>query len=126
MRIEPNNPPRVFVVGDGIPIRDCGTIALEANEQLTFLTESGAQYDVARKDWGFYATPSLDGRLAEFRLRAVIVQNHSTKKYFILLVEHGHEASFEAYLDSENLRIVSWIDSDDACLALDRKVSGGA
>lgn len=126
MRFEPNNPPRVFVVGDGIPIRDCGTIALEANEQLTFLTESGAQYDVARKDWGFYATPSLDGRLAEFRLRAVIVQNHSTKKYFILLVEHGHEASFEAYLDSENLRIVSWIDSDDACLALDRKVSGAA
>lgn len=126
MHFEPKAPPRVFIVGRGIEMKDCGTIALNADEQLTFVTEGGAQYDVARKDWGFYATPSMNGRLAEFGLRAVIIQNCDTKRYFVLLVERGREASFAAYLAAENSRVVYWLDSDAACSALDRKVSDGA
>ncbi|HLN09267.1 MAG TPA: hypothetical protein VK281_09945, partial [Xanthobacteraceae bacterium] len=71
MQFDPKVPPRVFTVGNSGPIemRDCGMVALDADEQLTFVTERGAEYDVARKDWGFYATPSLNGRLMQFGLR---------------------------------------------------------
>ena len=55
--------PRRFAVGnaDKIEIRDCGNLALEPDEQVTLVTESGAEYDVARKDWGFYATRDTAG-----------------------------------------------------------------
>jgi hypothetical protein len=124
MRFDAKEPPRVFVVGNAGPIemKDCGTLRLAADEQVTLVTESGAEFDVARKDWGFYATPSVNGRLQAFGLRAVLIQNRGTKRYFVLLVERGREVSFERYLDVENLRIVHWLDSSEACAALDAKV----
>jgi hypothetical protein len=127
MRLERKDPPRVFTVGNAGPIemRDCGVVALDPDEQLTFVTDRGAEYDVARKDWGFYATPSLNGRLVRFGLRGVLIQNRGTGRYFVLLVERGREPAFEAYLADENLRIVHWLDSDEACAALDRKLNPG-
>jgi hypothetical protein len=126
MRFDVKDPPRGFIVGNAGPIEmmDCGTLRLETNEQVTLVTASGAEYDVARKDWGFYATPSLNGRLEGFGLRAVLIQNRGTKRYFVLLVERGCEDSFERYLRVENLRIVHWLDSSEACAALDAKISG--
>jgi len=125
VQFDPKVPPRVFTVGNSGPIemRDCGMVALDADEQLTFVTERGAEYDVARKDWGFYATPSLNGRLMQFGLRGVLIQNRATSRYFLLLVERGREPAFDAYLANENLRIVHWLDSDEACAALDRKLN---
>ena len=125
MRFDHKDPPRRFVVGNSgaITMSDCGTVALAPDEQVTFVTEAGAEYDVTRKDWGFYATPSLDGRLAGFGLRGVLIQNRDTKRYFVLLVERGREAAFEAYLAAENLRIAHWLDSQEACAALDRDVA---
>jgi hypothetical protein len=127
MRFAAKDPPRRFTVGNAGPIemKDCGTLRLAADEQVTLVTESGGEYDVARKDWGFYATPSLNGRLEGFGLRAVLIQNRGTKRYFVLLVERGSERSFERYLEVENLRIVHWLDSNEACAALDAKVSAG-
>ena len=128
MKFDEKSPPRRFTVGNAVKfeMRDCGTLALAPDEQVTLVTESGAEYDVARKSWGFYATPSLNGRLEGFGLRGVLIQNRGTKRYFVLLVERGREASFEAYLAQENLRIVHWLDSDETCAALDAKVSGAA
>jgi hypothetical protein len=124
MRFDRKDPPRVYHVGKNIPIMDCGTLALAANEQVTLVTESGAEYDVTRKDWGFYATPSLNGRLEQFGLRCVLIQNFVSKRYFVVLVERGHEDSFEAYLTNEgNLRIVHWLDTSEACALVDTKVS---
>ena len=124
MKVDEKRPPRVFQVGnvDKFPMRDCGTVRLEPDEQLTFVTESGAEYDLARKDWGFYATPSLNARLVSFGLRAVLVRNPSGR-YFVLLVEKGREAKFDAYVASERLAIVCWMDSDDRLRALERAVA---
>jgi hypothetical protein len=124
MRFDQKDPPRVYLVGKNIPIKDHGNLALAADEQVTLVTESGAEYDVTRKDWGFYATPSLNGRLEQFGLRCVLIQNFNTKRYFVLLVERGHEASFEAYLADETLRIVHWLDTSEACALVDAKISG--
>ena len=112
MKIEAKNPPRVYQVGRSVTVnmRDCGAVHLDPDEQLTFKTESGAEYDLARKDWGFYATPSLNGRLQQFGLRAVLVKN-LIGRFFVLLVERGKEALFDQYVAVEELQIIAWLDS---------------
>ena len=123
MKLDINNPPREFEVGLGeiIRLKDCAHITLAADEQITFLTESGAEYDVARKSWGFYATPSLNGRLERFNLRGVMVKNRKLQ-YFIMLVERGKEPLFQRYLDVEQLIIVCWLDSSQALERLERGI----
>lgn len=120
MRFDPKQPPRLFQVGNAVKfnMKDCGRIELEHDEQLTFATPAGAEYDVARKEWGFYATPSLNGRLEQFGLRAVLIRNRGTGRYFLLLVESGKEVLFDAYCQQENLAIVVWLDCTAACEAL--------
>lgn len=123
MEFKPKNPPREFEVGfdkKGV-IRDCGSMHLSADEQITFVTESGNEYDLTRKDWGFYAGPSLNGRLAGFNLRAVLVKNR-IDKYFVLLVERGKEDSFNKYVEGEPLSIVVWLDTTESLKALDYKL----
>lgn len=122
-------PPRSFKVGTKtiIEMKDCAHIQLEADEQVTFETESGAEYDVARKAWGFYATPSLNGRLGQFGLRAVLVKSPGAR-FYILLVERGKEAEFYTYLSSEEHIIITWLDNDKALETLEQtlKSSGNA
>ena len=108
----PIDPPREFEVGVGEPIRirDCARIELAADEQVTFVTDSGAEYDVARKSWGFYATPSMNGRLRQFGLRAALVVSPGAR-YFVFLIEGGKEEDCQRYLDVEGHRIVCWLDN---------------
>lgn len=120
MEINKKTPPREFVVGfeNKNTISDCGSIKLAPNEQVTFLTEKGAEYDVTRKDWGFYATPSVNGRLAQFNLRTVIVKNR-VDRFFILLVEKGKEDLFEKYVKDEALQVVFWFDNMESLKKLE-------
>jgi len=126
MRIEINNPPRMFEVGNSptvrIRISDCARIELMPDEQVTFVTEQGAEYDVTRKDWGFYATPSLNRRLASFGLRGVLARN-AAGRYYVFLVERGREHSFDAYLRQEANEVVAWLDSDEALAAVAERVA---
>lgn len=113
MKIVPRTPPRKFRVGtDGhVELSDCGTIELAPDEQVTFTTEAGGEYDVARKSWGFYATPSLNGRLPRFGLRPALVKGLD-EKFFVMLVERAHETAFHAYLVAEGLRLLRWLDDE--------------
>lgn len=125
MKFEPKQPPREFEVGfdkKGV-IRDCGTMRLAPDEQVTFVTDDGKEYDVTRKEWGFYATPSLNGRLATFNLRAVLVKNR-IDRFFVLLVERGREDAFFRYVESEPLTIITWLDTAEALAALERRLRG--
>jgi len=128
MRFVEKSPPRRFTVGNAVKfdMRDCGTLALAPDEQITLVTESGAEYDVARKDWGFYATPSLNGRLASFGLRSVLIRNTLTGRYFVLLVERGREDAFAAYMVQESLEVVAWLDSTEALDALRTRLGDAA
>ena len=123
MRISTVDPPRVFETGLNNQIRmaDCARIALEADEQVTFVTPSGAEYDVARKSWGFYATPSLDARLERYNLRGALVRN-AAGRHFIFLVERGAEQDCQRYMDSERIELVAWLDSGAACREVDRRL----
>ena len=124
MKFTPIDPPRAFDVGRGEPIqlKDCGRLELAPDEQVTFVTASGAEYDVTRKSWGFYATPSLNGRLARFGLRGALIKS-PPGKYYVVLVERGQEAGLQRYLDVEGHRIVAWLDSDEALAKLERGVN---
>lgn len=123
MKIRVNDPPRQFTVGNYEPIvlSDCGRIELEPDEVVTFTTADGAEFDVGRKSWGFYATPSLNGRLSQFGLRAVLVKN-PVDRFFILLVEQGKEDEFHRYMQNERMDIVAWLDTAEALQRLQQQL----
>ncbi len=127
MKFEPKDPPRKFEVGNSVrfDMSDCGSMSLEPDEQITFVTEAGGEFDVARKDWGFYATPSLNGRLSQFDLRAVLIRNSLTNRYYLLLVERGREQAFLNYLEQESCEVVTWLDSSESCDALRASLDNG-
>lgn len=120
MKFEPKIPPREFEVGYDVKgtIRDCGTMRLAPDEQITFVTDDGGEYDLTRKEWGFYATPSLNGRLAGFNLRAVLVKNR-VNRFFVMLVERGKEDAFDRYVRQEPLTIITWLDTLEVLQALE-------
>jgi hypothetical protein len=124
MKFTRKDPPREFKVGadQQIIIKDFGRMELAPDEQITFITDTNAEYDIARKSWGFYATPSLNGRLKAFGLRAVLVKN-AQNKYFIMLVERGKEEDFRCYMKAENLTITFWMDCNEALEELERKTN---
>jgi hypothetical protein len=113
MNFKPNTPARDFAAGEtSILIHDCGEMFLNQNEQITFKRESGAEYDVTAKEWGFYATPSTNGRLSKFGFRTALVSNAKNKRRYVLLVEKGFEDSFNSYLKAEALVIEMWLDDE--------------
>lgn len=114
MKIDVKDPPRSFVVkGAGLEdvLYDCAHIELKPNEQVTFKTPEGTEYDVTRKSWGYYATPSTNGRLKSFGLRAALIKA-STGRYFVMLVESGKVAEFQRYLDDDKQLLLCWLDDD--------------
>jgi hypothetical protein len=114
MQFKPLDPPRKFeVTGAGIKLdlSDCGSIELNPDEQVTFTTASGGQYDVTRKSWGFYATPSINGRLKSFGLRGALVVS-KFGKIFLMLVETGKESEFFTYINSDLQKFICWLDDD--------------
>jgi hypothetical protein len=127
MRIEHVDPPRQFEVGyHGAMLRHVANLELAADEVLTLVTDSGTELDVTRKEWGYYATSSLNGRLRDHGLRAVLAvgmprEGEEAERMYLLLVEEGREDVFEAYLEAESMRVIAWLDDDAAVANLARK-----
>lgn len=111
MKTDFKDTPREFRVGaDGqITIRDCGKVFLDPDEQVTFTTPQGAEYDVVRKDWGYYATPSVNDRLKRFNFKTALVRN-SKGQVYIMIVEKDRLSAFEAYLAAEKNYLLQWLD----------------
>jgi len=120
VKIRPNDPPRTFRVGHdrSIEIAHAADVELADDEQVTFTTTSGTEFDVVRKDWGYYATPSLNSRLPDHGLRAVLVRGRRLKRMYLLLVERGHEDAFHRYIEWDGLDVVCWLDDDEAVEAV--------
>ena len=114
MKIIVNKPPRIFGVGKNnkIMLKDCGRISLEDNELVTFITKDNKEYDVARKDWGFYATPSVNKRLKNFGFKTALVKNKNSE-YYVMLVEYEKVDLFLEYLEEEVIEFLEWLDERD-------------
>jgi len=127
MRIEQVDPPREFEVGfHGATLKHVANLELARDEVVTLVTPSGTELDVTRKEWGYYATSSLNGRLRDHGLRAVLAmglprEGEQAERMYLLLVEEGREDVFEAYLEAESMRVAAWLDDDAAVAGLARK-----
>ena len=115
MRVDRFESPRTFTVGAAgdVTIGHCADVELESDEQVTFVTPSQTEFDVVRKAWGYYATPSMNGRLRDHGLRAALVRN-AERRIYLMLVEDGQEELFREYLEAETQTLVAWLDSDEA------------
>ena len=111
MKVDFKDIPRTFKVGkdQSITLSDMGSIHLNDNEQVTFMTSDNKEYDVCRKEWGYYATPSLNDRLRRFGFKTALVKN-AKGQGFIMLVEEGKENIFFDYLKKEDNFLVAWLD----------------
>ena len=115
MKIEPLSPPRKFFVGlnDHIEIKHCANINLDDNEQITFIINSGKEYDVVRKTWGYYGTPSVNGRLKRFNFKTALVINKKNQ-LFIMLVEKDKQNMFLEYINMDQQTLLCWLDEMDS------------
>jgi hypothetical protein len=111
MEVKLNDPPRRYNVGiqNQIEISDCGKVRLEADEQITLITDTGMEHDVAAKTWGFYATASVNGRLVGQGFKTAFVRN-SFGRYYVMLVDRNRISEFEEYLSVEKLVVEEWLD----------------
>lgn len=96
--------------GQEIRLRHVADVELEPNEQVTFVTGEGKEYDVVRKQWGYYATPSLNGRLVGFGYRSALVE--SGERRYVLIVERSRMADFTTYLSAQGMRVIAWLDGE--------------
>jgi len=111
MKIKLKKYPRKFLVGNKTTfyIKDMGKIYLEPDEQLTFITEKKKQYDVCRKNWGFYATPSINSRLKRENFKTAIVKN-SLDRIYIMIIEKNHMSKFKKYCKDHKQKVLFWLD----------------
>ena len=123
MKLTIKDPPRLFSVGvdQSIQLRDCGSIELEPDEQVTFV-ENSSEYDVCKKDWGYYATPSLNGRLPNFDLRPALILNPETGRYFVTIVFKDKVSSYIHYLKLERLEHLCWLDEEETLAKIKKAV----
>ena len=78
-------------------------INLKPDQQITLLNNK-SEYDIAKKDWGFYVTPSIQNRLKKFNLEAILV--YKSKNYFLCLVKKNKKKYFKSYLSKEKLKLI--------------------
>lgn len=110
MNIDELDPPRSFSVGvSGITLQHCADVRLNPDEMITFVTPEGNEYDVVRKTWGYYATPSINGRLKLNGFRVALAQNVGSGRLYIVLVEETQIAAWEQYSRLEGLKVVCWL-----------------
>lgn len=110
MRTEFRASPRIFSADKNgkIKISDYGKIWLDADEQVSFVTKSGREYDVAAKTWGFYATPSINGRLKKEGFRTALVKNKAGR-YYVMIVEEDKLEDFYSYIKQEESSVEKWL-----------------
>jgi hypothetical protein len=114
LKSTPITPPRAFKVGHPgreIELRHVLDLELGQDEQVTLKTESGGEFDVCRKSWGYYATPSLNGRLTTFGYRSCLVNSGSRR--YVQIVETGRMDEYLDYVADQGMEIVAWLDGDE-------------
>jgi len=99
---------RKFKVGSNITIKHVANIELNTNELITLKNKS-SEYDITKKSWGYYATPSINMRLRNNGFLTAIIKNKSTKNKFIVLVDKKKKILFKNYINKENIKVIKWL-----------------
>ena len=106
--------PREYEVGikSKTIIKDVGKINLDSDEQITFVDSSDNEYDLAKKNWGYYATPSINKRLKKFNYKTALVKNNETDLFYIMIVYDKKINEFNKYISADSMEIVCWLDEN--------------
>ena len=112
MRIDKKN--RIFKVWKNkVRIKHVANLYLKNDECVTIKVGKDKEYDIVKKNWGFYSTPSLNKRLIKYGFAPVIVYNPNFKTYFMQIVEKNKKKNFLKYLKSEGMKIVKWLNKKE-------------
>lgn len=111
MKLDLKDEPRRFQPRKekNIIISDFGKIHLEPDEMVSFVGSGGQDHDFVRKNWGFYATPSVNGRLKMEGFKTALVRNERHQIY-IMVVEKEKINEFQKYCDDEAQEVLEWLD----------------
>jgi 2-polyprenyl-3-methyl-5-hydroxy-6-metoxy-1,4-benzoquinol methylase len=112
MKIYKNSPSRIFRVGfdNKILIRDCGKIFLKNDEIVTFSDKNNNEYDIGKKSWGYYATPSINGRLKNNNFHSYLIKN-IYEKIYLMIVHNSKQLNFNKYINDNHLKILLKLDN---------------
>ena len=111
MRTTPKSPAREFSVGiRSIVVSHVADVELGPDEMITFTGPDAHEYDVVRKTWGYYATPSIGKRLPAYGLRAGLMRNIDTRHCFVVLVHEYALDDWKNYMADERQELVGWLD----------------
>jgi len=105
------NPPRRFNVGNApVELRHTANLQLSPDELVTLLSPDGRELDIVSKNWGYYLTPSLQGRLKRNGMRGALMRNIVTRQLFVVVVYLEETESWRAYMSEEDQELVMWLD----------------
>ena len=110
MKIKKTN--RKFKVGKKkeIMLTDVGGIFLKNDELVTF-KDGKKEFDIAKKIWGYYGTPTLNKRLTNFGYMAALTRHKVFDTYAVLIVDIKKKKNFLNYLKKEDMQIICWLNS---------------
>ncbi|MDC3114692.1 class I SAM-dependent methyltransferase [Candidatus Pelagibacter sp.] len=114
MKFNIKKKPRIFTVGfdKSFIVKDFGKINVDhTDKEFELLTFSNKkkEYDFGITNWGYYATPSINGRLKNNGYQTFLVKNIYNKIY-IMVVDDNKLIKFRKYIEFENQKILSRLD----------------
>ena len=101
---------RNFLVGEKskkIKLKHVANVKLNNNEQLTFLFKE-SQYDFVKKNWGFYASPSINGRLKKEGFISALVKNKK-KMIYLMVIHKSKITEFTNYCKKHDQKVFKWL-----------------
>ena len=93
----------------GVSITEKAKIYMKHNEQITLIDINKNQYDIVKKSWGYYSTPSINKRLKNNNHEACIVKNIEKKTIFLFSVNIKKKIEFNQYLKKNNIKVIKWL-----------------
>lgn len=110
MKVIKNN--RKFKVGkrNSIVITDAGSVYLKNDELVTF-KDGKKEFDIGKKNWGYYGTPTLNKRLPNFGYSAALIRHKVFDTYAVLIVDKKKKKTFLNYLKKEDMRVICWLNN---------------
>ena len=101
---------RKFKVGfkkSYLTITHAADVKLKNDELINFKFEK-YNYNLVKKNWGFYATPSLNRRLKKEGFKSALIENLFSDTY-IILVHKLKMNKFKKYCKDHKQKIVKWL-----------------
>jgi len=92
-----------------VTITERAKIYLKNDEQITLIDYKKNQYDIVKKSWGYYSTPSINKRLKKNNYLACIVENVEKKTFFLFLVNTKKKVDFNKYIKINKIKVIKWL-----------------